>query len=195
MPASDFLLKEYEFCYEQLRFYDIRHSNTLKYLVTLTSSMATALFAIYKLIGALNNTFYTFQALLSFVVFVGSILFYLMMLQNRVYYVLIAYQINSLRLYFCKKNPGFDNQLWISTNFTPFKLFSVHSFQMLGAVVISSLFAASVFCALYPLLGHVPNLKGTFIFFIGMVVFLTFFGALFLVMQGHKKVNAINNSL
>jgi hypothetical protein len=150
--------------------------------------MATALFAIYKLMGTLSYSFYMVQALLSSVVFVGSTLFYLLMLQNRVYFVLIARQINSLRLYFCENACGFDNQLWTSTNLSPFKLLSVHSFQMLGAVVASSLFAASGFYTLFPLLGYKPNIRATFLFFLGVVVLLTFFGSLFLVIQGRKKL-------
>jgi hypothetical protein len=187
MTEQTFLLKEYELCYEQLRYYDTRHSSTLKYLIALTSSMATAMFAIYKLFGVLNNTFYIVLSLLSFVVFIGSIILYLLMLQNRVYFVLIAKQINSLRRYFCDQCPSFENQLWVSTTISPFKLFSVHSFQMLGAVVVSSLFAASGIHSLYPILGHEPNLKRTFVFFIVMVFFLTASGALYLVLQGHKK--------
>ncbi|MBW1717519.1 MAG: hypothetical protein JRJ77_17155 [Deltaproteobacteria bacterium] len=194
MSGSDFLLKEYEFCYDQLRYYDTRHSNTLKHLITLTSSMGAALFGIYKLMGTLNYAFYTIQALLSLVVFVGSILFYLLMLQNRLYFVLIAKQINSLRLYFCERNPDFNNQLWVNTNISPFKLFSVHSFQMLGAVVVSSLFAASGFYALYPLLGYVPNLKWTLLFFIGVVAFLIVSGSFFLLIQGRKKISKIGKT-
>jgi len=188
MPEEAFLLKEYELCYEQLRYYDTRHSSTLKYLVALTSSMATAMFAIYKVLGALNNTFYIVLSLLSFVVFIGSILLYLLMLQNRVYFVLTAKQINSLRRYFCEQCHGFENQLWVSTEISPFKLLSVHSFQMLGAIVVSSLFVASGIHSLYPILGHEPNLKRTFVFFIVVVLFLTSSGALYLVLQGRKKV-------
>ena len=188
MTEQNFLLKEYELCYEQLRYYDTRHSSTLKYLIALTSSMATAMFAIYKVLGALNNTFFIVMLLLSFVVFIGSIILYLMMLQNRVYFVLVAKQINSLRNYFCKKCPGFENQLWISTAIYPFKLFSVHSFQMLGAIVVSSLFAAAGIHALYPMLGHEPNLKRTFVFLIVVVLFLTLSGALYLVLQGNEKI-------
>ena len=188
MTEQNFLLKEYELCYEQLRYYDNRHSSTLKYLIALTSSMATAMFAIYKVLGTLNNTFYIVMLLLSFVVFIGSIILYLMMLQNRVYFVLVAKQLNSLRSYFCEKCPGFENQLWVSTAISPFKLFSVHSFQMFGGIVVSSLFAAAGIHSLYPILGHEPNLKRTFGFFIVVILFLTASGALYLVLQGNKKV-------
>lgn len=187
MPTSDFFLKEYELCYEQLRYYDTRHANTLKFLITLTSSMAIALFAIYKLVGGLNNAFYMIEVLLSLIVFIGSLLLYLLMLQNRVYFGRMATQINSLRRYFCEKNPDFENQLWVSTELSLFKLFSVHSFQMLGAVVITSLFAASGFHALYPLLGYATSLKRTVIYFLVVSVFLLFSGSVFLVIQERKK--------
>jgi hypothetical protein len=46
--VNEFLHKEYELCFEQLRFYDERQSNLLKFLFTLTSAVATAQFALYK---------------------------------------------------------------------------------------------------------------------------------------------------
>ena len=44
--AHEYLLKEYELCFEQLRFYDQRQESLLKYAITLTSAIATAQFAI-----------------------------------------------------------------------------------------------------------------------------------------------------
>ncbi len=181
--ANDFLLKEYELCYEQLRYYDDRHSSTLKYLLTLTSSIATAQFAIYKLTGEINLIFYQAQSFLSSIVFIASFLMYLIMLQNRVYFVRISKQLNSLRSFFCTNIPEFDNQLWTKTSIPIFKIFSVHSFQMLGAVLIASLFASSSFHAVCSIMGCAVILTKTIIFFLMMVAIMASTGIIYLKYQ------------
>lgn len=191
MPEDSFLIKEYELCYEQLRYYDTRHFSILKYMVTLACSMATAMFAIFKVIGDLNTTFYIVLSLLSFIVFLGSALLYLLLLQNRIYFVLVARQINSLRNLFCKSYPDFNNQLWVSATVSPFKLFSAHTFQMLCAILVSSLFAASGIHSLFPILGYEPNFYRTLVYFIVTILTLALTGALYLILQGRKKVNEL----
>jgi len=43
--ANEYLIKEYELCFEQLRFYDERHEKILTYTFNLTAAAATARFA------------------------------------------------------------------------------------------------------------------------------------------------------
>ncbi len=143
MP-SDFLLKEYDLCFAQLRFYDTRQEELLKYLFTLTSATAAAQFAVLQFLSKPCTMFFAAQGFLFSVVFIASVLLYLMMLQNRLYFVFIARQINAIRKHMLKTEaPVFtDNQLYTSTSFSAFKLSSVHSMQMLGAAAISALFSA-----------------------------------------------------
>ncbi len=146
MPGGNqFLLKEYEMCHEQLRFYDSRSNDLLKYLFTLTSSVATAQFAIYKLNESFDNRFFTLQAFLSFVVFIASALLFLAMLHNRLYFTYTARQINAIRDYLlATDSPEFkNNQLYTSTNFSALKPSSVHTFQLMGAAMLCGLYAAS----------------------------------------------------
>jgi hypothetical protein len=82
MPNTDYLMKEYELCFEQLRYYDTRHTATLKYLISLASAVATALFALYKYFGAPNPQYYSLQSLLAALVWVGSLLLHLSMVEN-----------------------------------------------------------------------------------------------------------------
>ena len=142
--SQEFLLKEYECCYEQLRFYDTRSSGLLKYLFSLTSAVAAAQFAVYKLTESMSQGFFSCHAFLSMVVFVATALLYGAMLQNRLYFVYTAKQLNAIRRYLLTQTPNFkDNQLYTSTHFPAFKPRSVHTFQLIGAAFISSLFAAS----------------------------------------------------
>lgn len=143
MP-SEFLLKEYDLCFEQLRFYDTRQEELLKYMFTLTSATAAAQFAVLEFLGKPSATFFAAQGFLFVVVFMASLLLYLMMLQNRLYFVFIARQINAIRKHMLETAaPSFTgNQLYTSTSFSAFKWSSVHSLQLLGAAAISALFAA-----------------------------------------------------
>lgn len=144
MEHNEYLHKEYELCFEQLRFYDTRHSSILKYLFSLTSAVATAQFAVFKFLKGPTQEFFACQAFLSVVVFIATLLLFLAMLQNRLYFVYIARQLNAIRGYLMDTEAeGFtDNQLYTNTDFPALKPSSVHSFQLLGAALISAMFAA-----------------------------------------------------
>lgn len=153
---NEYLLKEYEFNFTQLRYYDDRHSATMKYIFTLASAVGTAQFAIYKLLGSATSSFYASQAFLSFIVFIATVLLVMTMLQNRLYFVFTSRQLNAIRKYLMETAaPGFsDNQLYTSTEFPAFQPRSVQTFQLLGAAAISALFAGSCAYALLPAVKH-----------------------------------------
>lgn len=143
--AHEYLYKEYESCYTQLRFYDERQDNLLKYVATLASSVATAQFAIYKLLGGANGEFYLCQAGLSGVVFISAVLIFLSMVKNRLYFTFAARQLNAIRGFLMATEAAEfkHNQLWTSTNFSAAKLSSVHTFQMVGVSLLSVIFLGS----------------------------------------------------
>ena len=140
-----FLHKEYELCFGQLRFYDERQTNLLKYLFTLTSTVAAAQFALYKVFNSPTHEFFLCLAFLSFVVATGSLLIFLSMLQNRLYFVFMARQINEIRGHLMKHEaPMFtENQLYTKTDFSAIKPFSIHTYKFVGAAFITTLFAGS----------------------------------------------------
>ena len=141
--GHEYLMKEYELCFEQLRFYDERHESILKYMFSLTSAVATAQFAVYQWLHGATTDFFLCQAFLSGLVFIATLLLALAMLQNRLYFVYIARQLNAIRGFLMEAEAGDfkNNQLYTSTDFPALKPFSVHTFQLLGAALISSLFA------------------------------------------------------
>jgi len=137
--SNVFLHKEYELCYGQLRFYDERQTNLLKYLFTLTSTVAAAQFALYKVFNSPNHDFFLCLAFLSTVVFMGSLLIFLSMLQNRLYFVYMARQINAIRGHLMRHEaPKFtENQLYTKTDFSAIKPFSVYTYKLVGAAFTS----------------------------------------------------------
>jgi len=156
--ANEYLLKEYELCFEQLRFYDTRQESLLKYSLSLTSAVATAQFGIYQLLHGATAAFFRCSAILSGLVFVATALLFLMMLQNRLYFVYVARQINAIRRYLMEvAAEGFkNNQMYTSTDFPALKPLSLQTLQILGAALISSGFAGASASAIRPAFGGGP---------------------------------------
>jgi hypothetical protein len=155
---NSFIEREYQECFNQLRYYDTRQETIAKYLITLTSSVAAIQLALLSFLpfpekGLLfyanlfgypeRVLFFAAQSFLSLLVFIGSVILFSMAIQNRLYFVFIVRQINAIRKYMlATQSPGFtNNQLYTSTSFSAFKLFSVHTLQIIGASIVSSLFA------------------------------------------------------
>jgi hypothetical protein len=157
--ANEYLLKEYELCFEQLRFYDTRHESLLKYSFSLTSAVATAQFGIYQLLHGATAAFFRCGAILSGLVFVATVLLFLAMLQNRLYFVFVARQINAIRGYLMKVAAGEfkENQMYTSTDFPALKPLSLQTLQILGTALISSGFAGASALAIRPALGGQPG--------------------------------------
>jgi hypothetical protein len=157
--AHEYLFKEYEFCFEQLRFYDTRHESLLKYTFSLTSAVATAQFAVYQLLHGATVAFFGCGAILFGLVFIATVLLFLAMLQNRLYFVYVARQINAIRGYLMEvAAEGFKkNQMYTSTDFPALKILSLQTLQIFGTALISSGFAGASAFAIRPALGSEPS--------------------------------------
>src|SRR6266404_1353573 len=153
--AHEYLMKEYELCFEQLRFYDERHESILKYTFSFTSAVATAQFAVYKLSNGATESFFLCLLFLSGLVFLVTLLLVMEMLQNRLYFVYVARQLNAIRGYLMRVDAGGfkNNQMYTSTEFPALKPFSVYTFQLLGAALMSSVFAGICAYASRPAFG------------------------------------------
>lgn len=158
--AHEYLLKEYELCFEQLRFYDTRHESLLKYSFSLTSAVATAQFGIYQLLHGATAAFFQCGAFLSGLIFITSALLFLAMLQNRLYFVYVARHINAIRGYLMEvEAKGFKgNQMYTSTDFPALQPLSLQTLQILGTALISSCFAGASAFAIRPAMGGEPRL-------------------------------------
>ena len=92
--------------------------------------------------------------------FVATLLLFLAMLQNRLYFVHVARQLNAIRGYLMDTEAeGFsNNQLYTSTDFPALKPSSMHNFQLLGAAMISAMFAGLSIYAISPAFGGDPSI-------------------------------------
>ena len=156
--AHEYLFKEYELCFEQLRFYDTRHESLLKYTFSLTSAVATAQFGVYQFLRGATTGFFQCSAILSALVFIATGLLLLAMLQNRLYFVFVARQINAIRGYLMSVAAARfkDNQMYTSKDFPALKLLSPQTLEILGTALVSSGFAGASAFAVRPALGATP---------------------------------------
>ncbi len=191
--ANDYIKKEYELCFTQLRFYDDREANLLQYLFTLTSAVSTAQFAVYRFLKGATPEFFVCQAFLSVIVFVATVLLFLAMLQNRLYFVMIARQLNAIRGYLMKSEAEEfqNNQLYTSTDFPALKPFSVHTFQLVGAAFLSSLFAGASAYGLQAANGEPPSFCFAFFVFLVVLVIEVIGGAKFLASSKGKSADEV----
>lgn len=146
--AHEYIFKEYELCFQQFRIYDDRQESLLKYMCTLTSAISAAEFAIYQFFKGPTVEFFKAEAFLSALVFAATLLIFIAGLQNRLYFVFVARQLNGIRKFLMETAAeGFhDNRLYTSTTFPALKPFSTHTLMIIATALMSSMFAgASVY--------------------------------------------------
>lgn len=148
---DEFLVKEYEETYKQLRFYDERQSNYIKYVMTISSTIATFLIGLYKVFENDLGVFLKFQALICGLVFTCIVIILLSMIKNRLYFSFCAKQLNAIRAFFIKhelKKFKSFNQMYLSTDFKAFKPFSTQLLMIYGIAFVSIVFFALMLLSL-----------------------------------------------
>lgn len=142
----EFLYKEYEQCFIQLRYYDDRQLSLLRNLFALTIVAVGAQFAVYKTAGISGETFYLCASLLGTVLLAAAVLAHIALVQNRLYFVFVARQINAIRKFLLtEESTNFrENQLYTATNFPAAKIFSLHSYTLFCSSLLAAMFAASL---------------------------------------------------
>lgn len=142
----EFLYREYQQCFEQLRFYDERQLSLLRYLFALVTAAVAGQFAVYKVVGDAGAQFFRCVAMLGALLLAATILVHIALVQNRLYFVFVARQINAIRRYLlAEESPSFrDNQLYTSTTFPAARFLSLHSYTLVCSAFLASLFCASI---------------------------------------------------
>lgn len=149
MTKNDFLQKEYEECFKQLRFYDDRHFNLLKYVITLAIFYGIIISAIFGLYQQNLELFFQIQGILSFILVISIFLISMAMIQNRLYFIYPAKQLNEIRRKLTKGIDDFKNQMYTKTNFSSFKIFSSQTIMIVLIYLINSVYFASIFSYLF----------------------------------------------
>lgn len=134
---NDFLKVEYEQCLSLIKHYDDRQMAYMKFASGLSSSVISIIFAFHKLKNGTTVIDWGFISIISLVTSLSLLSLLLAMIQNRLYFVYPARQVNALRNTFLLQvaDEFKENQMYTSTKISAFKWFSAQSFMVLFVIV------------------------------------------------------------
>jgi hypothetical protein len=109
-----FILTEYQQCFDHMRHYDNIAQDLFKFSFTFYSSVATITIAINEFFLKKNPQDRSSLLYLSSMLFLGFIIgniIILLLVRNRKYFIDVAHQVNSIRGRYLKEIDFFENQL------------------------------------------------------------------------------------
>jgi hypothetical protein len=114
---NEFLKLEYEQCLSLIKYYDERHHSLVKYSSGLSSAVPSLLLAVYQLSGSAVNYFWQFTTIISVVTTIGLLSLFTVLIQNRLYFIYPARQVNSIRKNSLENlvEANFENQMYLNT--------------------------------------------------------------------------------
>ena len=130
---DDFLRIEYDGCLDLLKYYDDRHLSLVKFAMGASSSIVSLMFGFYTISTGAQPYFWHFAAILSGVATLGLLAVFAAMVQNRLYFVYPARQVNAIRrAMLARVSTEFsDNQMYLTTDVRAFKFLSLHTLMNL----------------------------------------------------------------
>ncbi len=138
-----FILEEFNQCYEHMRHYDNVKLSLAKFGFSFYSAIATISFVLerYFYIEKSINSVHLFLACLLCLAYLIGIMLIYMLLQNRLYFVKVARQTNSIRkACLCQLNFDFKNFLPTDTSKPyPLNFRSTHILLILLFILINSI--------------------------------------------------------
>ncbi len=145
---NEFLKLEYEQCLSLIKYYDERHHSLVKYSSGLSSAVPSLLLAVYQLSGSAVNYFWQFTTIISVVTTIGLLSLFTVLIQNRLYFIYPARQVNSIRKNSLENlvEENFENQMYLNTTFNAFKWSSSQTLlNLFVAMQVSAFLGLSIF--------------------------------------------------
>ena len=84
---EDFEKVEYEQCLSLLKYYDDKHLSIVKFATGISSAVPSIFLAFYKLGGTPSPEYWNFVAFLSFITSLSLLVLYIVLIQNRLYFI------------------------------------------------------------------------------------------------------------
>ena len=112
------------------------------YTITIASLVPTVLLALYQISGEkINPIYWLLQSGVLFTTFIALLIVFMYLVQNRLYFIYLARQLNAIRRYFLEQNSDFkNNQMYTDYEFSGFKWMSTHILILIGVAIIASIF-------------------------------------------------------
>ena len=177
---NDYLKSEYDQCFSLIKYYDDKHLSLVKYSVGLSSGIPAFLIAIFRFGPAdIKAQIWALTGLVTLMTFLSLLILYVVLVQNRLYFIYPARQVNAIRKLYIEKmidEECFHNQMYVSTKFNAWKWLSSQTLLILFvAFQIGVFLGVSVFSFNYN-----PNAESSLIYMAGLVGFI-FFVVIFLL--------------
>lgn len=195
---NEFLKVEYEKCLDLLKYYDERHLSLMKYAVGASSSVVSLIFAFNALGGSTNSYFWQFASILAGVTAIGLLTLFVAMLQNRLYFVYPARQVNAIRGAMVGRVSEIfsNNQMYVTTDVRAFRLLSLHTLMnLLVAMHIGAFAGFSWFCVVVTSEDVNLSIKAA----VGMAVFISLLlfvlSSLYLYKRGGQNADRAIHSI
>ncbi|MCP4897525.1 MAG: hypothetical protein GY906_11185 [bacterium] len=186
---DDFLKLEYEQCINLLLRYDDRQLNLARFATLLSCAVASAMIALAPGEGNASNMPWAFMALLSALTSLGLAVVFCGMVQNRLYFVFPARQVNSIRRHELHRRPddSFENKMYVNTAFSAFHPMSTHTIMSVFVAIQIGVFGGLFhFCiSMARTGGQQPLLSSILIGLIAAVV-LALAASLYLHLMSNK---------
>ena len=130
---DDFLRIEYDGCLDLLKYYDDRHLALVKFSMGASGSIVSLIFGFYTISAGAQPYFWNFATALSGVATLGLLAVFAAMVQNRLYFIYPARQVNAIRrAMLARVSTEFaDNQMYLTTDVRAFKFLSLHTLMNL----------------------------------------------------------------
>ena len=184
---DEFLKVEYEGCLDLLKHYDERHLSLVKFTTGVSSSAVTLIFGFYALSSDAHHYFWYFAAMLAGIAAVGLLTVFAAMVQNRLYFIYPARQMNAIRRAMLGKIVAefSDNQMYLTTDVRPFKLMSMYTLMnFLVALQIGAFLAFSWFAMTVDLADVTPSIVRALVAAVSVAVLVFGLSAKYLVKLG-----------
>lgn len=190
--SSDFLINEYNMCFDQMKHYDDMQLDILKFSIGLSSTIFTALLAIYKLSSSHNSYSWAIISAICLATSLGIFLLSWKMVKNRLYFVFPARQVNAIRKYLIQKEePNFMefNKMYLSVDFSAAKLLSTHMIMIFGTNILSGIFVSA---GLISLSAYFYSVSTRSVLIGGLIAFLLILSnqiaiLIYLTLKSHKS--------
>lgn len=114
---------EYKQCLASMKYFDDRYLSLLKFATGIASAAPPVIYVLFNLDFETDLDYWNFMTFLSLITALGLSALFVAMIQNRLYFIYPARQVNSIRnSQFSGKNPPvFQNQMYTDTNINAFK--------------------------------------------------------------------------
>lgn len=140
--AADFLARDFDQCFAQLRHYDTQSNSAVKFAASAHAVLIGAAITLYQVSKSNNVDLAPAVGAVLIGAFYLGLITFLLVVRNRVYYVVVARYINAHRQFFLASKPlGFENPTGMYTDATQppyFNAISSDSFLLYFVALINS---------------------------------------------------------